>query len=113
MGEIIHELKMYMTGTEFRKALQISEEKEIACQLLAQGEYNINYLCKHLNTGESFVLRINTGSQMHLENQIEYEYSALKIWKIVDERQKYFGGTEVKRTSSMEFLQWNIWRDVR
>lgn len=78
MGEIIHELKMYMTGTEFRKALQISGEKEIACQLLAQGEYNINYLCKHPNTGESFVLRINTGSQMHLENQIEYEYSALK-----------------------------------
>ncbi len=54
---------------------------------LANGEYNYNYkldlkikyddklIC------ESAVLRINYGSQMHLKNQIEYEYRALEYLK--------------------------------
>lgn len=47
--------------------------------LLAQGEYNINYMFVHPNTGEKLLLRVNTGSQMHLNNQIEYEANALKL----------------------------------
>lgn len=43
---------------------------------LAQGEYNINYILK--TEDQSFVLRLNTGSQMDLDNQIEYEYLTLK-----------------------------------
>ncbi len=46
--------------------------------MLAQGEYNINYVFIHSITQKKLVLRINTGSQMHLENQIGYEYYALK-----------------------------------
>ena len=45
---------------------------------LGQGEYNLNYVFSHPLTGEKFVLRINTGSQMHLEDQIGYEYAALE-----------------------------------
>ena len=44
---------------------------------LGQGEYNTNYTFTHPN-GQKLVLRINTGSQMHLDDQIGYEFSALQ-----------------------------------
>ena len=44
---------------------------------LGQGEYNINYTFSHPD-GRRLVLRINRGSQMHLDDQIGYEFSALK-----------------------------------
>lgn len=44
---------------------------------LASGEYNINY--KFRKGGQARVFRINTKSQMSLENQIKYEFDALKI----------------------------------
>ncbi|WP_169943198.1 TIGR04282 family arsenosugar biosynthesis glycosyltransferase [Campylobacter sp. RM15925] len=49
---------------------------------LASGEYNINY--KFKKSGENFVFRINTKSQIGLKNQIKYEYDALKILEISD-----------------------------
>ena len=36
-----------------------------------EGEYNVNYSFRHPETGQRLVLRLNTGSQMHLEHQIE------------------------------------------
>ncbi len=45
---------------------------------LAQGEYNLNYLLITSNA-QKYVFRVNTGSQMHLKNQISYEYQALNI----------------------------------
>lgn len=45
--------------------------------LLGQGEYNLNYSFVHPVTRQKLVLRINKGSQMRLEDQIGYEYSAL------------------------------------
>ena len=44
---------------------------------LGQGEYNVNYAFDHPD-GRKLVLRINRGSQMHLPNQIAYEFNALK-----------------------------------
>ena len=44
---------------------------------LGQGEYNINYAFDHPD-GRKLVLRINRGSQMHLPDQIGYEFHALK-----------------------------------
>ena len=46
--------------------------------VLGQGEYNLNYAFVHPVTGKKLVLRINTGSQMHLADQIGYEYAALQ-----------------------------------
>ena len=43
---------------------------------LAAGEYNENYLVRS-NT-DSYVFRINHGSQLGLDNQIEYEFMVLK-----------------------------------
>jgi aminoglycoside phosphotransferase (APT) family kinase protein len=45
-------------------------------EFLAAGEYNENYLV-HARSGK-YVFRINHGSQLDLEDQIEYEYRVLK-----------------------------------
>jgi len=46
-------------------------------KFLAAGEYNQNYLVRDAEKGKS-VFRINHGSQLGLDNQIEYEFSVLK-----------------------------------
>lgn len=76
--ERIKGLKEYINQRTFREKLGIPEDKDIRCRMLAQGEYNINYEFVHPVTEKKYVLRVNTGSQMHLANQIEYEYQALK-----------------------------------
>ena len=47
--------------------------------MLGHGEYNINYLFRHPGTGDKLVLRLPMGSQMHLDNQVRYEYEALRL----------------------------------
>lgn len=70
-------LREYIKRKEFLEKLNIPEGEKIELQLLAQGEYNINYVFTHPVTKEKLILRINTASQMNLSNQIEYEYDAL------------------------------------
>lgn len=74
-------LEKYMESSSFREHLKIPKEAEIVLYFLAQGEYNINYWFIHPVTKEKLVLRLNTGSQMHLENQIEYEAQTLLCLK--------------------------------
>lgn len=70
-------LEEYVKRKEFLEALNIPKNSRIGFQLLAQGEYNINYLFTHPITKERLILRVNTASQMDLSNQIEYEYKSL------------------------------------
>ncbi|MDE6956939.1 MAG: aminoglycoside phosphotransferase family protein [Lachnospiraceae bacterium] len=72
-------LKEYVQSEEYRSALGLPKEQQETYQLLAQGEYNRNYYFVHPVTGRELLLRVNCGSQMHLENQIEYEARALKL----------------------------------
>ncbi len=67
----------YKEGIGIPKAL--AEKTRITYHPLAQGEYNINFWFVHPLTGQKMVLRVNTGSQMHLEHQIEYEYHTLEV----------------------------------
>lgn len=71
-------LNRYAKTSKFRNALKIPLEYDLEFKLLAQGEYNVNYLFIHPYSGQKLLLRVNTGSQMHLDNQIDYEYNALK-----------------------------------
>ena len=64
---------------EYRKALALPAEISEKYEMLAQGEYNVNYVFVHPVTGRRLVLRINFGSQMHLDSQIEYEAAALRL----------------------------------
>lgn len=71
-------LKEYVKLPEYREALGLPKEQTESYELLAQGEYNMNYVFVHPVNGQKLLLRVNCGSQMHLENQIQYEYDALK-----------------------------------
>ena len=77
--EEIKGIKEYVAWEPYRKALGLPGEVTEQYRLLAQGEYNRNYLFTHPVTGKKLLLRVNCGSQMHLENQIQYEYDTLKL----------------------------------
>lgn len=70
-------LKEYVQWKGYREKLHLPEQQTEEYILLAQGEYNRNYLFTHPDTRKKLVLRVNCGSQMHLEHQIQYEYDAL------------------------------------
>ena len=71
-------LRSYLKSEEFLTGLGIPAGQVPEFSPLGQGEYNLNYSFTHPVSGKKLVLRINTGSQMHLEDQIGYEYSALR-----------------------------------
>ena len=71
---MLERIKEYMSGERFRSELGLPISAEIEISLLAQGEYNMNYIFEHPVSKKKLLLRLNTGSQMHLEHQIEYEY---------------------------------------
>lgn len=73
------ELKAYIAWKPYREAMGLPAAVTEEYRLLAQGEYNRNYVFTHPVSGKPLVLRVNFGSQMHLENQIQYEYDALKL----------------------------------
>ena len=77
--ERIKGLREYVTLPAYREALGLPPEQAEHYEFLAKGEYNINYSFIHPVTGKRLLLRVNCGSQMHLENQIQYEYEALKL----------------------------------
>ena len=76
--ESVEGLSAYVRQTSYREALGLPEKKTEQYHILAQGEYNRNFWFIHPCTGRKLVLRVNYGSQMHLDNQILYEYNALK-----------------------------------
>ena len=71
-------LKSYLASADFLSPLDLPEGTELTFDILGQGEYNLNYVFIHPITNQKLVLRINRGSQMHLADQISYEYSALQ-----------------------------------
>lgn len=77
--ERIKGLEEYVKSKAYREAMNLPQKQEEEYVLLAQGEYNINYSFIHPRTKERFLLRVNCGSQMHLKDQIAYEFHALKL----------------------------------
>lgn len=73
------ELQKLVASTGYRAALALPADVSEHYEPLAQGEYNKNYLFVHPADGKKLVLRVNYGSQMHLEHQIEYEANALRL----------------------------------
>ncbi|MDU4670895.1 MAG: TIGR04282 family arsenosugar biosynthesis glycosyltransferase [Finegoldia magna] len=75
---IEHDLSYYKLkethdiDTDIDLVKYISQSENV--RLLGKGEYNSNYLID-----DNYLIRIARGSQMHLDNQIEYEYNALKF----------------------------------
>lgn len=72
-------IQRFVREPSYRQALALPEQVTETYGMLAQGEYNRNYLFTHPVTGKKLLLRINFGSQMHLKDQIGYEYGALNL----------------------------------
>ncbi len=53
--------------------------REFKVSLLAQGEYNLNYLLSSTSDSMQLVFRVNIGTQIERDDQIMYEYRALKL----------------------------------
>jgi len=70
-------LDNFKKDENFMDRFDIEEEKGFS--ILGRGEYNINYIFYSGTYNKQLVLRIATDSQMDLENQIRYEYEALKL----------------------------------
>lgn len=73
--KLLDKVKGYVNQSSFISVFGFVQEVEVS--FLAQGEYNLNYLLR--SGAQKYVLRINTGSQMDLDNQITYEYKALQL----------------------------------
>lgn len=74
-------LRALTLSPDYRNTLKLPEAQTEKYTLLATGEYNINFQFRHPLTEELLVLRVNSESQMHLANQIEYEANALQLLK--------------------------------
>ena len=72
-------IKPLVKSKKYREGLGLPETIEEKYEMLAAGEYNVNLKFTHPVSGKKLVLRINHGSQMHLDKQIEYEANTLKL----------------------------------
>lgn len=71
---MLEKIQLYLKENQLIEQLHFQEPFTV--KFLAQGEYNQNFLIT--DEESSYVFRLNYGSQLHLENQIRYEYQALK-----------------------------------
>ncbi len=82
MSDVLKRIDTYLrSNTELLESLGIGdgEAASMHAELLGQGEHNANYVFSHPSTGERYVLRVNYTSQLGLDDQIGYEYDALKL----------------------------------
>jgi len=74
----IEEIRAYAREPRLLRGLSLTPGTPVAVEPLGNGEYNCNYLLTVQGRTEKMVLRVNLASQMHLADQIGYEYRALE-----------------------------------
>ncbi|MCA1667491.1 MAG: aminoglycoside phosphotransferase family protein [Thermomicrobia bacterium] len=67
----------YLNRADRRAVVGFAPDEPLAITILAQGEYNLNYLVT--GGARQVVARINTGTQAGISDQIGYEYRALEF----------------------------------
>ena len=67
-----------MRNAELRRAVGAQEQDELVPQSLGMGEHNLNYSFAVPSSGRTFVLRMNIVTQPFHDDQVAYEYGALK-----------------------------------
>ena len=102
---MIDKIRNYIKEQKLLKELDLQES--FIVKFLAQGEYNQNFVIHDERV--RYVFRLNYGSQLHLKNQIQYEYQALKwlerthrtpkVYYVDDSRKSFSQGLLI-----MEFL---------
>ena len=77
-------LKIQQRILKYLKTSELSQipiigDREFTIEPLAQGEYNLNYLLSSSTDDARLVFRVNIGTQIEREDQIMYEFRALKL----------------------------------
>lgn len=67
----------YLATPEARR-IPVIGKRSFKVSVLAQGEYNLNYLLSSTTDATQLVLRVNIGTQIERDDQIMYEFRALK-----------------------------------
>jgi thiamine kinase-like enzyme len=105
---IQQQITEYLNTPPLRE-LPVIGERRFTIDLLAGGEYNLNYLLDSQSDGVQLVFRVNIGTQIEREDQILYEYLALRLLEesgvtpkpyFVDDSRSFFE----QGISIMEFL---------
>ena len=84
--KLINQIYKYLNNNKINEIISIGNNYRVS--FLAQGEYNINFVIESCDN--KYVFRVNTGSQLELDNQIRYEYDALKTLEISEVTPKVF-----------------------
>ena len=79
MGETERAAAYVRANSELRDALGIDADAPLEPIPLGRGEHNNNYVLCDFASGRKFVLRINVLSQPFHQNQVRYEYDALRV----------------------------------
>lgn len=66
-------------NSELRQALGISSNAQLVPEYLGEGEHNRNFWFTDPSNGTRFVLRINVEPQPFHDDQVAYEFAALKL----------------------------------
>lgn len=74
--KLIGKIQEYININRETSLKRLNLNRDTKVKFLAQGEYNINFTLDSFSN--KYVFRVNTASQLQLENQIRYEYDAIK-----------------------------------
>ncbi len=74
---LLPDVKRYTADVALCSVPGLDPQRPVDVLPLAQGEYNLNYVLQQ--TARRWVLRVNIGSQIQREDQIVYEYQALRL----------------------------------
>jgi aminoglycoside phosphotransferase (APT) family kinase protein len=106
MVELLPQVQAYLNEQDWRD-VPLMRGRSFEVAPLAQGEYNLNYL---IRAGDlRLVFRVNIGTQIQRDDQIVYEYKALRLLERTGATPRPFFVDDSRRLSGrgiliMEFL---------
>jgi len=78
MEMIQQQVTEYLETPEARQ-ISIIGKRQFRVELLARGEYNLNYVLSSTSDSVKLVFRVNIGTQIERDDQILYEFRALTL----------------------------------
>jgi thiamine kinase-like enzyme len=78
MQDMLPIVQEYIDRRQWRNIPPFNGQR-FTVDLLAQGEYNLNYLMTGQQNGQQLVFRVNIGTQINRSDQINYEYKTLVL----------------------------------
>lgn len=77
--QVVQQLVVEYLETPEAKQISVIGNRKFKVSLLARGEYNLNYLLSSTTDSTQLVFRVNIGTQIERDDQIMYEFRALKL----------------------------------